>query len=114
MKLLLRLEGLGILIAAITLYHYAGYSWWLFAALLLTPDIGMLGYVVSTKLGAITYNLFHHLLIAVIVVLLGYFCDINYMFLYGLIMVAHIGMDRLFGYGLKYQDHFKNTHLDKL
>ena len=29
----------------------------------------------------------------------------------GLVWLAHIGLDRLLGYGLKYDDSFQHTHL---
>jgi hypothetical protein len=29
----------------------------------------------------------------------------------GLVWLAHIGVDRLLGYGLKYNDNFQHTHL---
>lgn len=32
----------------------------------------------------------------------------------GLVWLAHIGLDRLLGYGLKYRDHFQHTHLGRL
>jgi hypothetical protein len=31
-----------------------------------------------------------------------------------LIWLAHIGMDRMLGYGLKYSGGFKDTHLGRL
>jgi hypothetical protein len=34
--------------------------------------------------------------------------------LVGIIWVAHIGFDRLLGYGLKYETGFKDTHLGKV
>jgi len=114
MKLQLKLEGVALLFVGLIGFYFTDYSWWLFAVLLLTPDVGMIGYTVNTKIGAITYNLFHHLLIAFIVLALGYFMELQIVFMYGWIMVTHIGMDRIMGYGLKYPDAFKNTHLDKL
>ncbi|GAK91940.1 Mlr5572 protein [Nonlabens ulvanivorans] len=114
MKWLLKLEGLGILMVGLYGFYYTDYSWWIFAALLLTPDIGALGYLINNRLGAMTYNFFHHLLVAIAVLAIGKFLKSDITFMYGWIMIAHIGMDRIFGYGLKYPDAFKSTHLDKL
>lgn len=59
--LLIRLEWLALAAAAVLLYGYAGGSWWLFAALLLLPDLSMLGYLAGPRLGAVTYNALHNL-----------------------------------------------------
>ena len=72
----------------------------------------MLGYLVNPKIGAITYNLFHHVLVAAVVLAIGYYFDMSAVILYGWVMVAHIGFDRILGYGLKFPDTFKHTHLD--
>jgi len=112
MKLLLKLEGLALLVAGTLGYGYNFDSWLWYGILFLSPDIGMLGYLVNPKIGAITYNLFHHLLVAAVVLAIGYYFDMSAVFLYGWVMVAHIGFDRILGYGLKFPDDFKHTHLD--
>jgi len=56
-RLILRLEGLGVLTAAIALYASLNTSWWLFAALLLAPDVFMIGYLAGPRLGALLYNM---------------------------------------------------------
>ena len=45
--------------AAVYTYHRVGGSWWLFACLILVPDVSLLGYLGGTRLGAIAYNAFH-------------------------------------------------------
>ena len=77
----LRLEGLAVLVAAVGAFAHVDASWWLFAALILAPDIGMLGYLAGPRLGAAAT------------------------------WAAHIGVDRALGYGLKEPDAFKHTHL---
>ncbi len=74
----------------------------------------MLGYVINTKAGAFTYNLFHHKGIAVIVLVSGYVLTIPALTLAGIILFGHSCLDRAIGYGLKYNDDFKNTHLGRL
>jgi hypothetical protein len=113
MKWLIRIEGFAYLSAGTAAYNTYFDNWWLFAALFLYPDIGMLGYAVNSRMGAICYNLFHHLLSVLVLVALGYFADVDWLIMLGVIMLAHIGFDRVLGYGLKYPDAFKNTHLDK-
>jgi hypothetical protein len=112
--ILLRLEGLALFTGAVTVYAYLGHSWWLFALLLLAPDLGALGYVHSLRLGSLTYNAVHTtslpLLLGVACLLLGQPLGVQL----ALIWLAHIGMDRTVGYGLKYSDAFKHTHLGEV
>ena len=114
MKLVLKLEHLAVLVACYVASLYLGYAWWLFFALLLLPDIGMLGYVVNNKWGAALYNLFHHQGIAVLVIGIGWYTDLRYVLLAGIILLGHSAMDRVFGYGLKYASSFQDTHLGKI
>jgi len=111
MKGIIKLEELAQCMGAIVLFAQLDYAWWWFPLLLLTPDIGMIGYLINTKVGAWTYNIFHHKGIAIVCMLLGYFMLGEPWLLIGIILYAHSAMDRIFGYGLKYTDSFKNTHL---
>lgn len=112
--LLLRLEGTAVLITALILYGQNSFSWWQFALLLLTPDLAALGYLHSQAVGAFAYNLVHTyiwpLALGVLAVLLNFELGGQL----AIIWLAHIGMDRLFGYGLKYPDGFKITHFTKV
>ncbi|MFD1629385.1 DUF4260 domain-containing protein [Pseudopedobacter beijingensis] len=114
MKTLLKLEQLAILIMAFLLTLYLGYQWWLFFALLLLPDISMLGYIVNNKIGAFLYNLFHHQGVALFLIAFGYLLLDPKISLAGVILWGHSAMDRLFGYGLKYNKGFKYTHLGEI
>ena len=87
------------------------FSWWLWILLFLLPDISMLGYLIDTKIGAYAYNLLHHKLTAVIVFLAGYLFHNDIPQFIGILLFAHSCFDRVFGYGLKYTDDFKHTHL---
>jgi len=87
------------------------FNWWWFLVLLLTPDVGMLGYAVNSKIGAITYNLLHHKGIAIVIYLSGVYLQNEIIQLIGVILFSHSSLDRVFGYGLKYADGFKHTHL---
>ena len=113
-KLMLHSEGLAVLIAVAALYASHGYSWLAFALLLLTPDLVMLGYLWNIRTGAILYNLGHTytgpLLLSGLSLLTG--SDIGLQA--SLIWLAHIGMDRTVGYGLKYPTSFKETHLSRV
>lgn len=113
MKNILRLEEIGFCSLAIFgLYTQSlHFSWWVWILLFLAPDIGMLGYIISTKAGAVTYNLFHHRFFGVAVLAVGYFIAHPYLLLAGLIILGHSSFDRILGYGLKFPDSFKHTHL---
>lgn len=111
MKTILKLEELGMFLFGIFLFSQMNYAWWWFLVLLLTPDFSMLGYIINNKAGAFSYNLFHHKGIAIIVYLLGIYFSNNLTQLAGIILLSHACLDRLLGYGLKYETGFKFTHL---
>lgn len=111
MKNLLKLEEAFMFGLAIYLNSFLPFASWVFWALFLLPDIGMLGYLVNTRAGAVTYNLFHHKGIAIAIYLTGHFLTIHELTLAGLVLFGHSSFDRIFGYGLKHPDNFKNTHL---
>ncbi|MBC8076978.1 MAG: DUF4260 domain-containing protein [Chloroflexales bacterium] len=111
---LLRLEGLALFVGAVASYAYLGHSWALFALLLLSPDLTALGYLINLRVGSTAYNLAHTssvpLLLGLASLLLGSPLGVQL----ALIWLAHIGMDRTVGYGLKYADSFKHTHLGEV
>jgi hypothetical protein len=111
MKNLLRLEEAAMVVLGIYLFDKLHISWGWFFGLLLAPDIAMLGYLVSTRAGAFLYNLFHHKAVAIILYLTGVYVDNEILQLAGIMMFVHSSMDRVFGYGLKYNDSFKHTHI---
>ena len=111
MKLLLQLEEAGMLLLSVYLYQFLGYPAWLFAVLFLAPDIGMTGYLVNTRVGAFTYNFLHHKGVAILLYLAGFYFNQPVIQLAGIIIFAHSSFDRILGYGLKYNDGFKHTHL---
>ncbi len=111
MKTLLNLEELAMLAASIFLFQRLDMDWWLYAALFLAPDIGMLGYLVNTKVGAATYNLTHHKAIGIALMFVGAIWLVNDLYFAGIIIIGHASFDRILGYGLKHTDNFKHTHL---
>ena len=109
-----RLEGL--MLAAFALYAYTNGrgSWPMFAILILAPDIFMLGYLTGSRVGAFCYNAAHSLVFPLLLLLIGSQTGEIVIWQIGLIWMAHIGFDRLFGYGLKFNDGFKHTHLGRI
>lgn len=114
MKDLLRSEEALVFLGCIALFTFLPYSWWWFPALILLPDIGMLGYLAGPKAGAWVYNLFHHRGLAFALWVAGLMAASPLLQLTGLIMFAHVAMDRIFGYGLKYEKGFAYTHLGEV
>ena len=111
MKNLLKFEELGQFLLSIFIFSQMDYSWWIFPACILLPDFSMIGYIVNPKIGAWLYNFFHHKLIAIGIFILGAYLNNSLLILAGVILFGHSAMDRIFGYGLKFSDNFKNTHL---
>ncbi|MFD1040550.1 DUF4260 domain-containing protein [Virgibacillus byunsanensis] len=113
-KIFIHIEGLMVLLISTYFYAAMDASWLLFILLLFVPDLSMLGYLFNNEVGAIIYNIFHSYILPILVVLIGVTFIISFVLIIGLIWVAHIGMDRMFGYGLKYPTGFKDTHLQRL
>lgn len=114
MNILLKLEELALFGLSIFAFTYTNFEWWYYLAFFFAPDIGMIGYIINPKLGAISYNLFHHRLIALGVYIAGIYLNNEWLTFSGIILFGHISFDRILGYGLKYSDSFHNTHLGKL
>ena len=112
--IVLRAEGATALAAACALYGARGGNWPLFLLLLLVPDLSALGYLLSTERGTAWYNAAHTYLGPVVLCVVGLTAGHPWATLCALIWAAHIGMDRLLGYGLKTGGAFKSTHLGGL
>jgi hypothetical protein len=113
-KLLLQIEGGAVLPGAGIFYHQLHGSWLWFALLFLIPDFTMLGYAANRKVGAVFYNLGHTYTAPFLVLSILWLCGQTSSSWLMLIWFAHIGFDRLLGYGLKYETAFKDTHLQRL
>lgn len=111
MKTFLLLEELAKLIASYLLSMVIGFQWWMFWAWLLAPDFSMLGYLINPRIGAYLYNLVHHQALAISIGLTGLYIQNSAVEFAGLLLFGHSAMDRALGYGLKYTDDFKHTHL---
>jgi len=113
-ELILRAEAVALFVAGVLAYlQLNGNPLWLLP-LLLSPDLSMIGYLGGPRLGAITYNLLHNLVTALVVLAIGWFAAIAPLALFGAILVAHVGMDRTLGYGLKLPTDFRDTHLGRI
>lgn len=51
---------------------------------------------------------------AILLAAAGYYLHIEVLVTIGILLFAHASFDRIWGYGLKYADSFKTTHLGSL
>ena len=110
----LRLEGLVMFAAGAALFVGTGAPAWLLLPLILAPDLSALGYLAGPRIGAFVYNLAHTWAPGVILVGLGMALAQPPLVLAGAVLIAHTGMDRLAGYGLKYATAFSDTHMGRI
>jgi hypothetical protein len=113
MKRILKLEELAQMASGIMGLYLLPFqfSWWLWVLLFLSPDISILSYGISRKAGAVIYNIFHHKGIAIAIAAAGFAANNHLLMLTGTILYSHSSFDRMLGFGLKYCDDFKHTHL---
>jgi hypothetical protein len=112
-RLLLRVEALAVLILSVVAYQRLHGSWILFALLLLVPDVSLAGYAINPRVGAAAYNVFHSYVSPALLALVGAVTGASVLPVCA-IWVAHIGMDRVLGFGLKFPTAFESTHLGTL
>jgi hypothetical protein len=111
---LLRLEGAAVLGAAVALYADGDWSWLAFALLLLAPDVSLLAYVAGPRAGMVAYDLVHFIALPLALGTVGVLGGHGVLVQVALIWLAHIGMDRALGYGLKYPGAFRDSHLQRV
>lgn len=110
----LRLEGLAAFVVGLAIFGAVGGPWPLAIPFLLLPDVSMVGYLRGPRLGALTYNLVHNWALGLAVLGLGIWSGTDAVTMAGAILVAHVGMDRALGYGLKLATSFQDTHLGRI
>jgi len=110
----LRAEGLTLFATALLLYSATHQRWWLVPAVILVPDLFMLGYIGGSRIGAAVYNVGHSYPLPALTSLAGLAGHHPLVLALGLVWLAHIGMDRMAGFGLKYDSGFQRTHLSGL
>lgn len=113
-RLIIRAENLLILVGSVLAYRELGGSLLMFVLLILIPDVSMIGYLKDKRLGAMTYNLLHNYLIATLIIAVGFLVENLFISSIGLILSSHVSLDRVLGFGLKYPESFKGTHIQKL
>jgi Domain of unknown function (DUF4260) len=113
-RAVLHAEGAVAFAAATLLYFHGGHPWWLYLALALGPDLSMVAYAGGARLGALGYDTAHTYVVPVALAAVGVVGDVDALVAVALVWIAHIGVDRAVGYGLKYESGFKDTHLQRV
>jgi len=113
-EILLRIEGAFDLALSLIFFEAIQGNWLLFILLLFVPDLAMLGYLLGARLGTVCYNLVHTLVGPFLIVAYAYLTKSLWLLPYALIWTAHIGLDRMLGFGLKYPTRFGDTHLGRM
>jgi hypothetical protein len=111
---LLRLEGGCVLAAAIAGYARVLHGgWWIFAVCFLAPDVSLLGYAAKghREMAAALYNAVHSYLLPLVLGGCSWWMHARAGEAAAAIWIAHIALDRMLGFGLKYPEGFKTTHL---
>jgi hypothetical protein len=113
-RTLLRLEGLVLFVGMTVLYYKWEGSWLVYVLLFLVPDLSFAAYLAGPRVGAIAYNAAHTYLAPVALMTLGFAGEGPLVLSIAMIWLAHIGIDRALGYGLKYSVGFGITHLGRI
>lgn len=113
-KLILRLEGLLLFVAGLAAFLYLKQSVWIFVGLFLVPDLSIAAYFAGPRWGSIAYNIFHTTVGPLLLAIYGVLSGELVAQALASIWLAHIGLDRAIGYGLKYATDFKDTHLGRI
>ena len=90
------------------------FEWWIYALLFFIPDISFAAYLINTKIGSAVYNIFHHKGMMIALIVTGYYAELEWILTVGIVFLGHAAFDRIFGYGLKFSDDFKHTHLGRI
>src|SRR3979490_1955635 len=113
-RMLLRLEGLTLFVGMTLLYGVWDGSWWVYAILFLAPDLSFAAYLAGPRAGAIVYNAAHSYMAPMALMTTGFALSSPLVLSIAMIWLAHIGIDRALGYGLKYAAGFGLTPLGRI
>lgn len=113
-RVLLQAEGAALLAAAVILYWALGGPWWVWLALLLAPDVCFVAFLAGRQAGTRAYNAVHTTVGPLLLGAAAVLAAERAPALVALIWLAHIGMDRVLGFGLKYPGDVKDTHFRRL
>jgi hypothetical protein len=111
---LLQAEGAVVFAAALALYVDADFSVLALVLAFLAPDLAFLAFLIGPRAGAIAYDVAHLEAWPVLLGAVGLLADEPLPVQVALIWLAHLGLDRALGYGLRYPDAPRESHLDRV
>ena len=111
-----RAEGALVLSAALVLFAFSGSDlpWWAALILFFAPDLSFFAYGLGPRVGSRIYNLVHVYAFGAVLMALGVLLAAPLLNALGALWLGHSGFDRLFGYGLKSETSFQDTHLGRI
>lgn len=113
-RIIVKWEYILLLLLTVVAYITWEFSILAFVIFLFLPDVFMFGYLLNKKVGAILYNIGHTFIFPLLILGIYFVIKEPILLMVSLIWSAHISMDRALGYGLKYEEGFKVTHLQKI
>lgn len=108
-----RIEGFALFAAGIAIANSAAPEWSgaIWVLLFFAPDLSFFGYLAGPRIGALIYNVMHLYAPGVSLIAAALLLSLGAVPLaLGGLWLAHCGLDRAVGYGLK-KATFKDTHL---
>lgn len=113
-RVLLHLEGAAVLVVATAAFFRLGHPWWLFLLLIIAPDLSLLALAAGPRVGGLIYDMAHTMIWPIILLGVGWWLGASLAVAVALGWLAHLGMDRMVGYGLRYLDGGKESHLGRV
>jgi hypothetical protein len=110
----LRAEHVAVAVTGVVVYLASGGAYLLIFPALLAPDLSIAGYLAGPRVGSVVYNAVHNVVLALGAIGLGWWTNATWLVLAGAVLLAHVGMDRALGYGLKLPTSFQDTHLGRI
>ena len=108
---ILRAEGLAYALVSAALLWQSSPSFAVVVIVLVAPDAAMVAYAAGPVVGAVAYNLSHSTIGPLLLGGVGLFAASRITVEVALLWLAHIGVDRALGFGLKHRTGFDDTHL---
>lgn len=114
-RVLVRLEGVAIAAAGFLAYYSMGFDLLLLVPLVLWPDVSIAAYLAGPRVGSAVYNVVHFLALPLALLAASLWVGHSLGTAAGLAWLAHVGVDRAAGFGLKYADaDFADTHVQRV
>ncbi|AEQ52951.1 DUF4260 family protein [Pelagibacterium halotolerans] len=111
-----RIEGFAVLAAGLALFVHLNDAlpWWAALLIFFAPDLSFIAYALGPRVGAFCYNLVHIYGLGAALLAIGLLAAVPLAAALGALWLAHCGLDRMLGYGLKSPEGFSITHLGRI